>query len=516
MSASANAATNPLREGMPQDGAVPPCALVIFGASGDLTKRKLVPAVYNLALSRLLPGGFAMVGVARRPKPDFAEEMKQSVAKFSRRKPVDEPTWADLARGISYVQGEFDKPETFKKLGAELERLDAARGTAHNRVFYLSVGPDQVASIVRGLRASGLVVPPAAEANAAYQHVVVEKPFGTDLPTARALNRELLSNLAESQIYRIDHYLGKETVQNLMVLRFGNTIFEPLWTREHVDHVQISVAEDIGIEGRGAFYESVGTTRDIVQNHALQILSIVAMEPPTSWDANAVRDEKVKVLRTLRPIRTREEVTSLTVRGQYGPGTVRGDKVPGYLAEPDVPAGSKNETYVAIRLALDSWRWGGVPFYLRAGKRLAKRLTEVAIHFKSLPHSLFTGMPGATSEPNSLVMRIQPDEGISLRFATKVPGQGIAVRDVAMDFRYGAEFGSSTPEAYERLILDAMRGDATLFTRADEVEAQWGYIDPIRRGWVDFDAPLDVYEAGTWGPTRADGLLEPGDLWRRP
>jgi glucose-6-phosphate 1-dehydrogenase len=507
---------NPLREGMPQERTVPPSALVIFGASGDLTKRKLVPAVYNLALSRMLPGGFAMVGVARRPKPDFADEMKQNVAKFSRRKPVDEATWADLARGISYVQGEFHEPETYAKLKAELERLDAERGTSKNRVFYLSVGPDQVATIVRGLRKEGLVLPPSDEKGAPYQHVVVEKPFGVDLPSARALNRELLTHLAESQIYRIDHYLGKETVQNLMVLRFGNTIFEPLWSREHVDHVQITVAEEIGIEGRGAFYESVGITRDIVQNHAMQILSIVAMEPPTSWDANAVRDEKVKVLRTLRPIETREQVLGLTVRGQYGPGTVRGDKVPGYLSEPDVPAGSKNETYVALRLALDSWRWGGVPFYMRAGKRLAKRLTEVAIHFKSLPHSLFLGMPGATDEPNSLVMRIQPDEGISLRFATKVPGQGIAVRDVAMDFRYGTEFGSSTPEAYERLILDALRGDATLFTRADEVEAQWAFIDPIRHGWSAFDAPVEPYEAGSWGPAKADALLDPPDTWRRP
>jgi glucose-6-phosphate 1-dehydrogenase len=516
MSTPQTTETNPLREGMPQDRTARPCALVIFGASGDLTKRKLVPAIYNLALSRMLPGGFALVGVARRPMPDFADHMKASVAKFSRRKPVDEATWTELAKGISYVQGEFNEPETFVKLKAELARLDAERGTCKNRVFYLSVGPDQVAGIVRGLREHGLVEPPSDEKDAPYQHVVVEKPFGTDLPSARALNRELLTYLAESQIYRIDHYLGKETVQNLMVLRFGNTIFEPLWSRQHVDHVQITVAEEIGIEGRGSFYETVGITRDIVQNHALQILSLVAMEPPTSWDANAVRDEKVKVLRTLHPIRTRDEVLRLTVRGQYTAGTVRGDKVPGYLAEPDVPPGSKNETYVAMRLGLDSWRWGGVPFYLRAGKRLAKRVTEVAIHFKSLPHGLFNGMPGASDEPNSLVMRIQPDEGISLRFATKVPGQGIAVRDVAMDFRYGTEFGSSTPEAYERLILDAMRGEATLFTRADEVEAQWGFIDPIRDGWKQFDAPVEHYEAGTWGPIEADMLLATGDTWRRP
>jgi glucose-6-phosphate 1-dehydrogenase len=279
--------------------------------------------------------------------------------------------------------------------------------------------------------------------------------------------------------------------------------------------VQITVAEDNGIEGRGSFYERIGITRDIVQNHALQILSIVAMEPPWSWDANAVRDEKVKVLRTLKPIRG-AEVLGRTVRGQYTPGTVRGDKVPGYREEPDVSPGSTTDSYVAMRISLESWRWGGVPVYLRAGKRLAKRLTEVALHFNKLPHALFRGMPGASDEPNTLVMRIQPDEGISLRFATKVPGQGMAVRDVAMDFRYGTEFGSSTPEAYERLILDAIRGDATLFTRADEVEAQWAFIDPILRAWNELEAPLAFYEAGSWGPREADALLEPGDSWRRP
>ena len=510
-------APNPLREGMPADQTVRPCALVIFGASGDLTKRKLMPAVYNLALSRLLPGGFAVVGVARRPLPEFAAEMKNHVARFSRRKPLDETTWTELARGISYVQGDFEKdPTTFDRLKAELDRVDRERGAQHNRVFYMSVGPDDMTAIVRGLRAHGLVVPPATGEGASYQRVVVEKPFGEDLESARTLNRELLANLDERQIYRIDHYLGKETVQNLMVLRFGNTIFEPLWSRQHVDHVQITVAEEIGVEGRVKLYEKMGITRDIVQNHALQVLSITAMEPPSSWDADAVRDEKVKVLHTLRPIRGKD-VLARTVRGQYAAGTVRGDKVPGYRSEPDVAPNSMTETYVAVRLQLDSWRWGGVPFYLRSGKRMAKRITEVALHFKSLPHGLFHGAEGASDEPNALIMRIQPDEGISLRFATKVPGQGIAVRDVAMDFRYGNEFGSSTPEAYERLILDAMRGDATLFTRADEVEAQWRFIDPIRQGWETEHAPLAFYEAGSWGPREADAILEPGgDHWRRP
>jgi glucose-6-phosphate 1-dehydrogenase len=514
---------NPLREGMPDEAAPRPTALVIFGASGDLTKRKLVPAVYNLALSRLLPQGFALVGVGRRPKPEFAAEMKESVAKFSRRKPLNEPTWNELAKGISYVQGDHNQPDTYVNLKAELERVDRERGTGGDRVFYLSVGPAEVSTIVKGLREHGLVVPPSDDAGAPYQHVIVEKPFGTNLASAKALNRELLTYLSERQIYRIDHYLGKETVQNLLVFRFGNTIFEPLWSRQHVDHVQITVAEEIGVEGRVDFYEKIGITRDIVQNHALQILTLVAMEPPSSWGADAVRDEKVKVLRTLRPI-VGPDVLEQTVRARYAAGTIRGDKVPGYLEEveaarkqhPDLPKESTTETFVGMRLALDSWRWGGVPFYLRAGKRLAKRVAEVALHFKSLPHGLFRGTRGASEEPNSLVIRIQPDEGISLRFATKVPGQGIAVREVAMDFRYGAEFGSSTPEAYERLILDAMRGDATLFTRADEVEAQWAFIDPILGAWNDLHAPIAGYPAGSWGPPEADALLEPGDTWRKP
>ncbi|WP_437594633.1 glucose-6-phosphate dehydrogenase [Sorangium sp. So ce1000] len=498
---------NPLREGMPEERTASPAALVIFGASGDLTRRKLLPAVYNLSLSRLLTGGFAVVGVARRPKPDFAKEMREAVAKYSRR-PLEEASWSELEKGISYVQGSFDEAETYTRLAAELERLDAERGTRKNRVFYLAVGPDQFAPIVRGLRAANLVAPPSHEKGAPFQHVVVEKPFGEDLESARALNRDLLAHLAESQIYRIDHYLGKETVQNLLVLRFGNTIFEPLWSRQHVDHVQITVAEEIGVEGRGKFYEKVGITRDIVQNHALQLLTLVAMEPPSSWGADAVRDEKVKVLRTLRPI-AGPDVLSSTVRGQYAPGMVRGEKVPGYTEEPDVAKDSTTETYVAMKLHLDSWRWGGVPFYLRAGKRLAKRVAEVVLHFKPLPHGLFKGAPGATEEPNALVMRLQPDEGISLRFAAKIPGSGIAIRGVTMDFRYGAAFGSSTPEAYERLLLDALRGDATLFTRADEVEAQWGFVDPIFEGWRTQRAPIARYAAGSWGPPEADALVEP-------
>jgi glucose-6-phosphate 1-dehydrogenase len=507
--------TNPLREGMPDERTVKPTAFIIFGASGDLTRRKLLPAIYNLALSRLLPGRFALVGVARRPKPDFAHEMKDAVGKFSRRKPLDEATWSELEKGMAYVQGDFSDPATYSRLAGELARLESERGTTQNRVFYLAVSPSEVPSIVKGLVAAKLVVPPSTEPDAGYQHVVVEKPFGEDLASARSLNRELLSCLDERQIYRIDHYLGKETVQNLLVFRFGNSIFEPLWTRQHVSHVQITVAEDIGVEGRGKFYEQIGITRDIVQNHALQILTMMAMDPPSSWDANAVRDEKVKVLRALRPIRGRE-VLERTVRAQYAAGTVRGDKVIGYRDEPDVDPHSKTETFVAMSMRIDNFRWGGVPFYLRSGKRLAKRSAEVALHFKPLPHRLFRDAPGGQDEPNVLVVRIQPDEGIALRFATKVPGGSMSMRNVAMDFRYGTAFGSSTPEAYERLILDAMRGDATLFTRADEVEAQWGFIDPILAGWRELDAPVASYEAGSWGPREAEKLLAPGDAWRKP
>lgn len=507
--------SNPLREGLSTDLGAPPCVLVIFGASGDLTKRKLMPAVYNLALSRLLPSGFGVIGVARRPKPEFEAEMRADVSRFSRRKPVDEATWRDLAAGLKYVQGDFADAATFERLKEALDGLDKERGTQNNRVFYLAVGPDQVPAIVKGLRESGLVVPPSHLGGGPFQRVVVEKPFGEDLETARALNRDLLAHLAESQIYRIDHYLGKETVQNLLVFRFGNSLFEPLWSRQQVSHVQITVAEDIGVEGRGKFYEKIGITRDIVQNHALQLLTLVAMEPPASWDADSVRDEKVKVLRTLKPI-TGADVLTKTVRGQYAAGVVRGDKVPGYRDEPDVAKDSTTETFVAMRMQLESWRWGGVPFYLRSGKRLARRLAEVVLHFKPLPHGLFRNAPGAQDEPNALVMRLQPDEGISLRFATKVPGGGISMRDVTMDFRYGAAFGSSTPEAYERLIIDAMRGDATLFTRADEVEAQWGFIDPILHGWQAENAPLSLYEAGSWGPPEADALMRGADVWRRP
>ncbi|MCC6214503.1 MAG: glucose-6-phosphate dehydrogenase [Polyangiaceae bacterium] len=504
---------------MASDLAVDPCVLVIFGASGDLTGRKLVPGIYNLARNRLLPSAFGLVGFARRALggDGFAAKMRDAVATHSRHKPIDARVWDDLASGIDYVQGSFDDPEAYQRLAERLARFDAERGTAGGRTFYLAVPPGDMRTIVRQLKAAGLCDPPSSDPSRPYARVVVEKPFGTDLESARELNRALLGELDERQIFRIDHYLGKETVQNLLVLRFGNTIFEPLWNRDHVSHVEITVAEHIGIEGRGKFYEATGLMRDIVQNHALQLFCLVAMEPPVAWDADGVRDEKVKALRALRPIRGRDTVAAQAVRGQYAAGTVRGDAVPAYRDEPDVARDSSVETFTALSMHVDNWRWAGVPFYLRAGKRLGKRVTEIALHFRPLPHPLFRGAAGATAQPNTLYCRIQPDEGIALRFATKIPGQAIALREVAMDFSYGEAFGHETPEAYERLLLDAMRGEATLFTRHDEVEAQWAYVDPIMREWSNGTVPLALYESGSWGPAEAHALVgRDGVAWSRP
>lgn len=508
---------NPLRAGMLEDLSVDPCVLVIFGASGDLTSRKLLPGIYALAKNRMLPSAFALVGFARRPIGDdeLRQKMRAAVEQHARQKPIDTAVWDDLARGMRYVQGAFDERAAYRRLGEVLEELDRTRGMRGGRTFYLAVPPHNVRSIVENLVYHGLCPRPGGDGP--HARVVVEKPFGTDLASAKQLNRELLGLLDERQIFRIDHYLGKETVQNLLVLRFGNTIFEPLWNRNHVSHVELTVAEHLGMEGRGKFYEETGLMRDIVQNHALQLLSLVTMEAPVAWDADSVRDEKVKGLRALRPIRSIEEVRSSTVRGQYVGGIVRGDAVPGYREEADVSPTSEVETYVALATRVDNWRWADVPFYLRAGKRLQKRVTEIALHFKPLPHPLFDSQGMGLRQPNSLVLRIQPDEGIALRFATKIPGQGVAMRDVAMDFRYGTAFGHESPEAYERLLIDAMRGDATLFTRHDEVEAQWTFVDPISSAWRQNEAPLVTYEAGGWGPAAADALLAPNaHRWSKP
>ena len=510
-------ATNPLRRGLVEDRTGDPCAVIIFGASGDLTKRKLMPGLYNLALSRALPGGFAVVGVARRQQSDeiFRQAMREGVGKFSRRKILDEAVWSDFERGVSYVSGTFEDPKTYTDLAKHLDALEQERGIGKNRLFYLAVSPNDFGTITRHLKEANLVKPPSRDTTE-WTRVVFEKPFGHDLASARALNDTIASVFDESQVFRIDHYLGKETVQNLLVFRFANSLFEPVWNREHVDHVQITVAEEIGVEGRGKFYEQTGVTRDIVENHLMQLLCLTAMEPPISLAADSVRDEKVKVLRSLRAM-DRSKVPENVIRGQYGRGFVRGDDVPAYREEPDVAPDSRIETYVAMRVFVDNWRWGGVPFYVRAGKRMARRVTEVAIQFKKVPHGLFRAPDGGI-RPNVLAMRIQPDEGIALRFISKEPGQQTILRDVAMDFRYGTAFGSNTPEAYERLLLDAMRGEATLFTRRDEVEAQWEYIDHVFDAWAnEASTPPPAYASGSWGPEQADDLLaHDGRRWRRP
>jgi glucose-6-phosphate 1-dehydrogenase len=517
--ATAPIAPNPLRRGLVEDRTSDSCAVVIFGASGDLTRRKLMPALYNLAWGRSLPGGFAVLGVARREKTDesFRAEMREAVTSFSRRKPIDEGLWADFERGLSYVRGSASEPSTYAALRAQLERVDAERGTRKNRLFYLAVSQSEFGPIVDGLRSSGLVAPPGRErAGGPWTRVVFEKPFGHDLASARDLNNSVASAFDESQVFRIDHYLGKETVQNLLVLRFANLLFEPVWGRDHVDHVQITVAEDIGVESRGRFYEQTGVTRDIVENHLMQLLCLTAMEPPVSLSADSVRDEKVKVLRSLRPM-TRDDVGSSVVRGQYARGFVHGEEVPAYRQEPEVSPSSNVETFVAMRCFVDNWRWSGVPFYVRAGKRLARRVTEIAVVFHEVPRTLFH-VGGRSITPNVLAVRIQPDEGIALRFISKEPGQQTILRDVAMDFRYGTAFGSNTPEAYERLLLDAMRGEATLFTRRDEVEAQWEYMDRILGTWVEQgQVTPPAYAAGSWGPDAADSLVaRDGRQWRKP
>ena len=514
------APSNPLRKGLIEERTGDACAVVIFGASGDLTRRKLMPALYNLAVSRALPGGFAVVGQARREKSDdqFRAEMKEGIASFSRRKPIDPAVWADFERGISYVAGTFEDPKTYKKLRAHLEELDKERGTRGNRLYYFAVPPAEFGTIVNGLREAKIVQPSgaAAKGDGPWTRVVFEKPFGHDLESARVLNDTIATTFDESQVFRIDHYLGKETVQNLLVFRFANSLWEPIWNREHVDHVQITVAEEIGVEGRGKFYEQTGVTRDIVENHLMQLLCLTAMEPPISLAADAVRDEKVKVLRSLRAME-RSVVSQNVIRGQYGRGFVRADEVPAYREEPDVSPQSRIETYVAMKVNIDNWRWGGVPFYVRAGKRMPRRVTEISVQFNKVPHTLFRAPDGGIT-PNVLTMRIQPDEGIALRFISKEPGQQTILRDVAMDFRYGAAFGSNTPEAYERLLLDAMRGEATLFTRRDEVEEQWAFMDRVFDAWAyEGNAPPPIYPAGTWGPEQADDLLaRDGRRWRKP
>jgi glucose-6-phosphate 1-dehydrogenase len=505
------AVANPLREGLRLPRTPEPCAVVVFGATGDLTSRKLVPALYNLARERLLPGGFSVVGFARRDWTDesFRAHMKDAVAEHSRER-IDEEIWESFARGLHYVAGTFDDGAAYAALGERLAKQDASHGAAGNRLFYLATPPKAYVEIATRLGEAGLV---RGGRDGGWSRVVVEKPYGHDLASARELDQAMGLVFRERQIYRIDHYLGKETVQNILVFRFANGIFEPLWNRRYVDNVQVSVAETVGVEGRGGYYEEAGALRDMVQNHLLQVLSLIAMEPVAALRGDAVRDEKSKVFQAIRPI---TDYAAETVRGQYTGGAILGSRVEGYREEEGVARDSRTETYAALKLLIDNWRWAGVPFYLRTGKRMPKRATEVAITFKKAPLHLFHGAAGEEPAPNLLVLRIQPDEGISLRFGAKVPGTRADVRPVNMDFRYGSSFGVEAPEAYERLLLDAMLGDSTLFTRWDSVEAAWALLTPVMDAWRDGASPLQLYEAGTWGPERAGELVEQGGAtWHR-
>lgn len=508
---------NPLRGGPRIGRALEPASLVIFGATGDLTARKLVPALFSLAQEGQLPLALNIVGYARRDwsHDHFREQMAEAVREHSRHDPGegDSALWDGFALDLHYVQGNFDEVDRFQALDEAIAALAKERHIPDNRLYYLAAPPAWYESIVNCLGEADM----ARDGDNGWRRIIIEKPFGHDLASASALNETLHAVFHEEQVYRIDHYLGKETVQNILVVRFANAIFEPIWNRRYVDHVQIGMVEPGGVEGRAEFYDDAGVVRDIFQNHLFQVMSLIAMEPPVAFEADAIRDEKVKVLRAVRAI-DGEDVARQTVRAQYEAGTVDGERVPGYCEIEGVAADSQTPTYAAMKWYVDNWRWQGVPFYLRSGKRLPTRATEVSIHFKQPPHLLFDSTADAEWRANVLALRIQPDEGISLKFESKLPGQGLDRRAVTMDFRYGTSFGISTPpEAYERLLLDALLGDATLFTRRDEIEWAWRLADPVLQAWeANSVPPLETYPAGTWGPEGADALLaRDGRRWRR-
>ncbi len=509
-----NTSDHPLAEPARSARIMDPCIAVIFGASGDLTGRKLAPALYNLGKDGMLPANFATVGFARRDKTheQFREEIKTDISEYSRIKPLDETFWNNFEQKLFYHKSEFDNDEGYKALDAFLKELDAKLATRGNRVFYLSVQPKFFPVIIEKLKKNGLIYD--ADDKEKWSRVIIEKPFGHDFESAGALQKDISEHLDESQTYRIDHYLGKETVQNILVFRFANSIFESMWNYKHIDHVQITVAEDIGIGTRGHFFEEEGLLRDILQNHMMQLLSLVAMEPPVSLTGSAIRDEKVKVLQSIRRL-TDTDFEETVIRGQYGSGFVNGKEAIDYRKEKDVDSASNVETFVALRLFIDNWRWAGVPFYLRGGKRLAKKGTEIAIIFKDAPGVLFQ-QGGKKHDPNLLAIRIQPDEGISLKINCKVPGPSSPIQPVKMDFRYGSYFGGSPPEAYERLIWDCMQGDSTLFARADEVEESWSIYTPLLKFW-EKNPPKNFpnYACGSWGPEEADAMMEKdGRSWR--
>jgi glucose-6-phosphate 1-dehydrogenase len=499
---------NPLIEGL-ERLPVHPTTLVIFGATGDLARRKLLPAIYNLAHEGALPERFNLIGSSRSEMSheQFAEQAADAIRQFSRR-PPDDTVLKELLHNVRYVGGTFDQDSVYQKLSEHLDAFDGEAGQPLNRVFYLSTAPEFFPVIIEQLGKHDLNRHEGAEVR-----VVIEKPFGTRLAEAKELNRRVLAVFAEKQVFRIDHYLGKETVQNLMAFRFANGLFEPVWNRNYIDRIEITAAEDLTIGTRAGYYDNAGALRDLVQNHMLQLLCNVAMEPPVHFAADEIRDEKVKVLRSvLKP--TPDTVDEIAVRAQYAAGTIGGEEVKGYLEEEGVPSDSNTETYAALRLEIDNWRWAGVPFYLRTGKSLARKLTEIAITLKPVPHLAFQQEGSVGVRPNQLILTMQPNEGVSLSLGAKIPGTRMRIRPVNMEFLYGTSFMSQSPEAYERLILDAMRGDATLFTRNDEVEAQWEICDPIVAKWEATPGPLPQYVAGSQGPREADRLLKDGARWR--
>ncbi|MEY4398083.1 MAG: hypothetical protein RLZ53_659 [Actinomycetota bacterium] len=510
--AKISATSNPLRDADDQrlNRIAGPSSLVIFGVTGDLSRKKLMPAVYDLANRGLLPPGFALVGFARREwqNEDFAKEVHDAVKAYART-PFSEEVWKQLSEGIRFVQGDFDDDAAFDRLKETIEELDASRGTNGNHAFYLSIPPKAFPLVCRQLSRSGLADPQPDQ----FRRVVIEKPFGSDLKSARELNEVVEAVFPADSIFRIDHYLGKETVQNILALRFANQLFEPLWNSNYIDHVQITMAEDIGVGGRAGYYDGIGAARDVIQNHLLQLLALTAMEEPVSFDAADLRAEKEKALRA---VRLPKDLSKYTARGQYSSGWQGGEYVTGFLEEDGMNPKSVTETYAAMRLDINTRRWAGVPFYLRAGKRLGRRVTEIAIVFKRAPQQLFAAEQTSELGQNALVIRVQPDEGVTIRFGSKVPGVGMQVRDVTMDFGYGHAFTEASPEAYERLILDVLLGDPPLFPRHEEVELSWKILDPIEEFWAKKGKP-EQYRPGTWGPDSADRMMEQdGRAWRRP
>ncbi|MFN7925051.1 MAG: glucose-6-phosphate dehydrogenase [Bryobacteraceae bacterium] len=515
------AAANPFVDPVRFERRVPPCALVIFGANGDLTKRKLMPALYRLFYDRRLPKGFAIIGSSRTPMShdQFREKMREGVQEFSEGTPFDDAVWSDLASGIFYEAGDLRDPKCYAAIEERLEQIARDRQTGGNVLFYLSTQPAHYETVIGALGESGLWQAQAANGVTPWRRVVVEKPFGHDLASAAQLESAIHRVFHEENVYRIDHYLGKETVQNILAFRFGNGIFEPLWNRNYISHVQITAAESIGVEGRGEFYQQVGALRDMIQNHLLQVMATVTMEPPATFEANAVRDERAKLLRSIR-ISKADDVLANTVAGQYARGRMGGQDLPGFREEPGVAPDARTNTYAAATFFVDNWRWAGVPFYVRTGKRLARRVTDIAIQFHQAPHAVFNqdGQDGAPwAGPNLLVLRVQPEEGISLRFLSKLPGTGMNLRPVTMDFKYGSSFGVRSPAAYETLLLDALEGDATLYTRRDMVEASWEVVQPILDVWENNGTTIHPYEAGSWGPQASDEMLSRrGHQWRTP